>query len=108
MQTFLQTSSCLTLPLPSSKAGITCHWTSCKHEATAKAIVEGSSRKNKNAPEFCIHLYGVDNICFPDLNQSSWPGQKSTQILGWRPDRAGVFDAIAAVVASEASHLSYE
>ncbi|VUC20944.1 unnamed protein product [Clonostachys rosea] len=66
-----------------SKADITCHWASCEHEASAKAIVEGLSRKNENAPGFYIHLSGADNICFPDLNAGTYGVKRDRVFDDW-------------------------
>ncbi|KAM5349395.1 hypothetical protein ACJ41O_005900 [Fusarium nematophilum] len=63
-----------------SKADITCHWANCEHEAAAKAIAEGLSRKATNAPGFVIHLSGADLICFPDLDAETY-GKKGGRIF---------------------------
>ncbi|EEU36639.1 uncharacterized protein NECHADRAFT_86561 [Fusarium vanettenii 77-13-4] len=63
-----------------SKADITCHWASCEHEAAAKAIAEGISRKVKDNAGFVIHLSGADIICYPDLNDETY-GIKRDQVF---------------------------
>ncbi|KAI8652481.1 NAD(P)-bd-dom domain-containing protein [Fusarium keratoplasticum] len=63
-----------------SKADITCHWASCEHEAAAKAIAEGISRKAKDDAGFVIHLSGADIICYPDLNDETY-GIKRDQVF---------------------------
>ncbi|KAM6510012.1 hypothetical protein FALCPG4_017644 [Fusarium falciforme] len=63
-----------------SKADITCHWASCEHEAAAKAIAEGISRKTKDDAGFVIHLSGADIICYPDLNDETY-GIKRDQVF---------------------------
>lgn len=78
----MQTCSCHPAILPSFQYHITCHWASCEHEAAARAIFEGLSRRNRNPTAFYVHLSGAENIYFPDLKQFSRPGQKSTQGIG--------------------------
>ncbi|CAI6035800.1 unnamed protein product [Clonostachys chloroleuca] len=69
-----------------SKADVTCHWASCEHEASAKALVESLSRKSKDSPGFLIHLSGADNIGFADMNAGTY---------GVKRDR--VFDDLSAL-----------
>ncbi|EXM20597.1 hypothetical protein RAB80_010352 [Fusarium oxysporum f. sp. vasinfectum] len=64
-----------------SKADITCHWASCEHEAAAKAIAEGLSRKT--APGFVIHLSGADLICFPDLDADTYGSRRDRIFDDW-------------------------